>query len=202
MQRVKSKASRSIIGALCMFFAISALTAGGCDGDPTPQQNEAKIKQGSYNRLTKQEPAKAMAYSPTRKTINFWIETWDNPGKLSYVYLQASNGELIGYYVLKGLPVSYCAALTPTYEFVDTPDDDSNDKNQQVPAPSVDGVYYGNSGALCGTYYGEDATTGAYIEYTVGNGQNVLLYDRPLPRQDVKPLGYTEVKNGKPVKGR
>lgn len=35
-----------------------------------------------------------MKYSPTRETINKWIETWDKPGKLSYVYLQNANGEV------------------------------------------------------------------------------------------------------------
>jgi hypothetical protein len=43
----------------------------------------------------------------------------------------------------------------------------------------VDGVYY--SGGECNTYYGKDATTGSFIEYTVGLGINVLLYNQPLP---------------------
>jgi hypothetical protein len=62
-----------------------------------------------------------------------------------------------------------------------------------VPAPGVDGVYY--SGGQCNSYYGKDATTGAYVEYTAGLGINVLLFDEPLPRQDVEPLGPTSVED-------
>lgn len=131
-----------------------------------------------------------MDYSPTRETINFWVDTWDEPGKLSYVYLQSATGDLLGYYILKGLPVSYCAALTPTYDLLDVKGDDMGPA-LQVPSPGVDGAYY--SGGQCSSYYGQDATTGAYVEYTAGLGINVLLYDAPLPRQDVEPLGPSTV---------
>lgn len=172
-----------------------AVLAGCSDGEEAdPQKSEAQVRQDSYARLAAAQPAKKMDYSPTRETINFWIETWGkNPGKLSYVYLQAANGQLIGYYVFRGLPVSYCAALTPTYEFIDI-NGDGLDKyaGPQVPAPSVDGVYY--SGGQCSAYYGIDASTNSYIEYTVGQGVSALVYERPLPRQDVEPLGFTEIK--------
>lgn len=170
--------------------AVLALTA--CDGDPGPAEDEQLVQQDGYGTLTQNQPAGTMSYSPTRETINFWIDTWDEPGKLSYVYLQAANGELLGYYVLEGLPVSYCASLTPTYAWVDRPNDGSNAK-QQAPAPAMDGVYY--SGGQCDTYYGKDASTGTYIEYTAGLGINVLLYEEPLARPDVEPLGQTSVED-------
>jgi hypothetical protein len=175
---------RLIIG---LAIAAAALLLVGCDSQPDAQRNEAKIQQDSYSRLSAAQPARAMNYSSTRETINFWIRTWDSPDKLSYVYLIASNGQLIGYYVFKGLPVSYCAALTPTYRI-----HGSSNGNLVLPAPSIDGVYY--SGGQCNSYYGRDATTNSYIEYTVGNGINSLVYERPLPRQDVEPLGFTTIK--------
>jgi hypothetical protein len=184
--------------------AVLALFVAGCnDGNDKPQKSEAKIRDDSYARLAANQPAHTMQYSPTRDQINFWIDTWGKePGKTSYVYIQNASGKITGYYVFKGLPVSYCAALTPTYRFEGTPHDGSDALDQQVPAPSVDGVYYGNSGALCGTYYGRDETTNQYVEYTVGQSQNVLVYEKPIPRQDLKPLGYTRVKNGKTVKAQ
>lgn len=178
----------TVVGGLLLFLAFFA---GSCDSQPDAQKKEGQLRQDSYTRLARNQPARTMSYSPTRDTINFWIETWNKPGKLSYVYMQANNGQLTGYYIFRGLPVSYCASLTPTYEFADTPQDDSDVKDQQVPAPSVDGVYY--SGGQCNAYYGRDATTGQYLEYTVGSGQNVLIYERPLPRQDVEPLGFTTI---------
>lgn len=46
-----------------------------------------------------------------------------------------------------------------------------------------------------------DATTGAYIEYTIGEGQSVFLYDQPLDIDDAQPLGYTVVTDGKLASG-
>jgi hypothetical protein len=173
-----------------IMVAVAAIALASCTDEGSSQKSEAESRQASYDALVAAQPAERMSYSPTRDTINFWITTWDEPDKLSFVYLQNANGDLIGYYVLKGLPVNMCAALTPTYEFVETPKDGSSVKNNQVPAPSVDGVYY--SGGQCDTYYGRDATTDTYLEYTAGLGINVLLYEEPLARTaDVQPLGPT-----------
>lgn len=180
---------RYLIGVI---LAALLLAAVGCGTTETSQGNEAKLRQTSYDRLTKAQPAHTMDYSATRETINFWIDTWSKPGKLSYVYLISSNGQDLGYYVFKGLPVSYCASLTPNYEFIDLPGDgNSKEYGPQVPAPSVDGVYY--SGGQCNTYYGRDATTNSYLEYTIGSGISALVYERPLPRQDAEPLGFTVI---------
>lgn len=168
---------------IALAAALIALAVAGCTDD-NAQGEERQRQQGNYEVLTENQPADTMDYSPTRETINFWIDTWDEPGKLSYVYLQGANGELLGYYVLEGLPVSYCASLTPTYTY-----EKHGGSNWSQDAPAMDGVYY--SGGQCDTYYGKDATTGTYIEYTAGLGINVLLYEEPLPRPDVEPLGQT-----------
>lgn len=173
--------------------SVFALAACG-DDTPTAQRAEAQVQQTSYEKLTKNQPAKGMNYSPTRETINFWINTWDEPNKLAYVYLLASNGQLVGYYIFDGPPVNSCAALTPTYRIYG-----SSNGNLVTPAPSVDGVYY--SGGQCLTYYGKDASSGAYMEYTAGNGISALVYSEPLPRQSVEPLGFAtieSVKNRRP----
>lgn len=183
---------RNVGIALAAILACLMLTAGECSTSSSPQGNEQKTQQSNYARLAAAQPSHTMSYSPTRKTINFWIDTWSKPGKLSYVYLQASNGQLVGYYIFEGLPVSYCASQTPTWRWADTP---GSDVNTNVPAPSIDGVYY--SGGQCNTFYGKDATNNAYIEYTSGTGISALIYDRPLPRQDVEPLGFATVANVK-----
>lgn len=191
MHIMKRKSTRIGLVAAALAAGI-AVSADSCDGPESASQKEAASRNSSYNSLTASQPAHKMTYSPTRATINFWIDTWNTPGKLSYVYLQGADGTLVGYYVLKGLPVSYCAGLTPPYTQIGTPDDGDSAKDNVVAAPSVDGVYY--SGAQCNSFFGQDATTGAYIEYTVGQGQNVLLYDQPLPQQkagNAQPLGPT-----------
>lgn len=159
----------------------AALTFAACtpSNNDSGQKSETDKQQSNYDRLVKNDPAHTMDVSPTRRTINKWIDTWGkDPNKLAYVYLQNQNGDLLGYYVLKGLPVSYCTSLTPNYKIIVPDVQGDNTGALSVPAPSIDGVYY--SGGECNTYYGFDASSGAYIEYTVGLGINVLLYDQPL----------------------
>jgi len=168
--------STVILAVILTFFACSAESCSS--GSSKGQKTDSAIQKTNYDQLVAQDPAHTMSVSPTRKTINRWIDTWGkDPNKLAYVYLQNSNGQLIGYYVFKGLPVSYCTALTPTYRFQD-PGGSGDRSNAMVPAPSIDGVFY--SGGECNTYYGFDATSGAYVEYTAGLGINVLIYDKPL----------------------
>lgn len=169
---------------------ILVLTGSSCGNEDNPQAQESDRQQSNYEQLTAAEPAREMTHPMTRQTINFWIETWDDPGKLAYVYLLASNGQMIGYYIFEGLPVSYCASLTPTYRYEDRPDDGGNTK-YPVDAPAMDGVYY--SGNQCDGYYGKDAVSGAYWEYTIGNGITHLVSSEPLPRQDVEPLGIATI---------
>lgn len=173
--------------AVAALVALTAACSGG--GNEDGGKSDSRRREEGYDFLVAEQPAEKMDYSPTRETINFWIRTWSEPGKLSFVYLQGANGEMLGYYVLEGLPVSYCAALTPTFEVRGAGGD--NGDGLVVPAPGMDAAYY--SGGQCNTYYGKDATTGAYVEYTAGLGINVLLFDEPLPRQDVEPLGPTSV---------
>lgn len=159
-------------------LSVFALTSCTSTGQTSATKKETTTQQNNYSKLVARQPADSMDYSPTRDTINFWIKTWGKPGKLSYVYLQNSSGDLLGYYVLKGLPVSMCTSLTPTYQLV-SPGGSTDNGKISVPAPGMDGVFY--SGGECNTYYGEDATSGAFIEFTAGLGINVLLYDQPLP---------------------
>lgn len=178
---------------LRMLIIMLALVLGlvACEEEtPTAQQEEGERRQGSYDALIERQPGQSMDYSPTRETINFWVETWQEEGKLSFVYLMAGNGQIIGYYVLEGLPVSYCAMLTPNYEQIGTPNDGSNARNVVVDAPGIDGAYY--SGGQCNQYYGRDATTGAYIEFSIGGSLNYLLFDEPI-EADVEPLGHTTI---------
>lgn len=187
-----------IVAAVVAVVAMLGFTACTIQ-DTTGQQQENQTRQSNYDKLVQAQPAKQIQdYSPTRETKNFWIDTWgDKPGKLSYVYLMNSSGTVIGYYIFKGLPVSYCTSLVPPYQIVDR----TTQTSVVVPAPSMDGTY--SSSANCGTMYGEDATTGAYIEYTVGMGINALVYSEPMMLQNpdaLTPLGFTTLDQAKKIK--
>ncbi len=166
---------------------VLALFLAGCEHPDTADQKERKTQGTNYQQLQNKQPAEGMDFSPTRSGLNKWMETWEEPGKLSYVYLIASNGQKVGYYVFEGLPVSYCASLTPP----DRVDDRPGESDLVVQAPSMDAVYY--SGSQCNQYFGFDATTGSYIEFSIGSGINFFVTEQPLPLEDVEPLGFTTV---------
>ncbi len=177
--------------------AVLGTTAGACDDGP---KNETRAKESAsrnsnYDRLVANQPAHTGDYSPTRETKNFWIDTWmKKPGKLSYVYIQNAQGQY-GYYILKGLPVSYCVSLLPP-ETKQGLDLGEYGGETMVQGPSMDGTY--SSSSNCNTMYGKDAESGAYLEWTVGMNQSYFLYDQPMDLPQYKnatPLGEAKLKN-------
>ncbi|MER7406019.1 hypothetical protein ABT373_26890 [Streptomyces sp. NPDC000070] len=154
------------------------------------QDKENKAKQENYDHLVAQQPAGRMEYSPTREAINQWIKTWGKRGKLSYVYIQNANGEY-GYFIMKGLPVPRCKMLTPTEKV-----ESSSHGVAVLAQPGMDGTY--TTGSTCNAYYGFDATTGTYMEFTVGTNQSFFLFDKPMTMPEyasAKQLGPTSVKD-------
>lgn len=176
---------------------VLATTAGACDDekDNSSRGKEKASAQSNYDRLVANQPAHTGDYSPTRETKNFWIDTWmKKPGKLSYVYIQNAQGQY-GYYILKGLPVTYCVGLLPP-EVKTRGDLGQYDGDLIVQGPSMDGTY--SSSSNCNTMYGKDAETGAYLEWTVGMNQSYFLYDQPMDLPQYKnatPLGEAKLKN-------
>lgn len=71
---------------------ILAFFLAGCEPmEGTSQQQEAENRQVGYDTLTERQPNVAMNYSPTRETINYWVETWDEPVKCSCDYQHAEH---------------------------------------------------------------------------------------------------------------
>jgi len=195
---VRNKKLWATIGVVCAFFVVTAESCDSNGGETS--KSEKSSRDDSYARQVKSQPAHRMDYSPTRDTINAWIDTWGKKGQLSFVYLLSNDGSKKGYFVFQGPPVTYCAALTPTWTYEGTPNDDSDDKNQRVPAPSVDGVYY--SGGQCSEYIGRDATTGQILDFTAGVGLNFVSSTQPLYLDEqIQPLGITEIKDVRKVDG-
>lgn len=195
----KSVKSGLILGAVSVaLIGSTASTCGGEDTKTPSRQKETDRVASNYDKLVANQPAHEGDYSPTRETKNFWIDTWmKNPKKLSYVYIQNGSGEF-GYFVLQGLPVSYCVSLLPpeTYHRYDMGEDGS--AGLLLKSPSMDGTY--SSGSNCNAYYGEDAVTGAYVEFSVGTNQSYFLYDKPLnlPQyKDAKPMGPSTIEAAK-----
>jgi len=173
---------RGMRAAVTIASVLSVLVLAGCSSvQPDAARRDSDSSLSSYELLQRQQPAERMGYSPARNAINRWVQQWETPGKLSYVYLY-NNGTPLGYYVLEGLPVSYCTTQTrpvdPEYW---------NSTGLLVPLPGVDGTY--SSGSACNQYFGVEANTGTILEFG-GVGIVYLLSERPLPVPH-GPLGVT-----------
>jgi hypothetical protein len=171
---------------LAMVLMVSVAVA--CEETDEATEAEQNSQSVNYSSQVNRQPAEQMDYSPTREGLNKWMNTWEEPGKIAYVYLYAANGEDLGYFVLEGLPVSYCASLTPTERILERRGDSGIATGV---APSMDGVYY--SGNQCIQFFGFDAVSGAYLEWSAGGSFNFFVSDQPLPRPESEPLGQATV---------
>lgn len=186
---------KKIAAALACVALASGVAA--CESEESATKTAQKDRTKGVESLRKEQKVKTMQWSPTLNTVNRWAETWGKKGKVSYVYMQRQDGSFAGYYVLDGLPVNYCTSGAPTYTREDIPNDGSN-LEEQVPAPASDGAYYG--GCDASRYYGFDAVTGQYIEYTDGMVLTAVLSDQPLTLdKQPKPFGSSveDVKKAK-----
>lgn len=171
---------------------LGVLSVAACEPETADTvQQAAESRNRAIDQIRKTQPVTGMTYSSTLETINKWAERWSDRSRLSYVYMQRSDGSFAGYYVLKGLPVSYCTSGSPTFDYVDIKGD-GNSYDVRVDAPGLDGAYYG--GCDASRYYGFDATTDAYLEYTDGMVLTAVLSDQPLPLSN-QPLGPTSVED-------
>lgn len=171
----------------CVVIMAMAAGLSACEDDT--KETETKAKLAAYEKLVAAQPAKTMDYSPTREALNQWVTTWGKPGKLSYVYIQNMKGDY-GYFVMKGLPVPRCKMLTANTRVTGS---NQNLINEEI--PGMDGTY--TSGGTCNTYFGYDATTNVYLEFTVGMGQSYFVFGEPvtLPEfKDAHQMGPTVIK--------
>lgn len=171
----KKTAKMAVVAAAVLGTVL--FSASSCDGEQSTAEKAAKARSKGVDQIRTSQPVQPMQYSPTLETINGWAKTWGKKGQVSYVYMQRGDGTFAGYYVLKGLPVNYCVSGSPTYDMEDLPGDQTG-VDQKVPAPGLDGAYYG--GCDASRYYGFDAVTGQYVEYTDGMVLTAVLSNAPL----------------------
>lgn len=176
---------RKTVAAVVIVLSLFVIA---CEPPKEAADKEQQKQSQNYEGLAINQPAEDMAYSPTRETARKWAKTWEERSKLSYVYVFAANGQEMGYYIFKGLPVSYCASLTPPDKVDRVPISGSVDPAVVRDAPAMDGVYYGNCNYQ--QLYGYDAVSGTYYEFTGGGSFNYFLSDQPMTKfKTMEPAG-------------
>lgn len=151
---------------LAVVITLLLLVLVGC----SEENPDAGRQDNVLEQVRNQRPIPEVQYSQTYDTIVKWMERWNVQNKVSYVYLMADNGQMIGYYVAQGRPVSTCTFLTSPVKTV------GSNSRTVVPAPALDGVYYGNCGES--SHYFFTADTDAFIE--IGGGMKFFVTDQPL----------------------
>ncbi|HEY4032861.1 MAG TPA: hypothetical protein VGL94_02730 [Ktedonobacteraceae bacterium] len=185
---MKKKLILSIIGTVIitagLFVGLQKVGAcafwWGCSlGNQITYLNEQAAIEQNQQRLDNIEPLPKMTDSLERKNLIKRAQTFNNPNKISYIYLY-SFGKLIMYDTVKGKVSALNSSLTSSQQFVDSGGKQIGDSNScigstdncyQLNAPSVDGSYGTNGQGIF--YYNEN---GAYREW---NGQYILS-DQPF----------------------
>lgn len=190
--RRMTKTLLALVAGLALFGAVACE-----DGPPSEKQEQSEKNANVYEQILANQEVSDPTYSNDLENIDFWVDTWgSDPGALAYVYLLSSDGDFIGYYILKGLPTTKCKNATPTYEIIY----DEYGGNVVVPAPGLSATYGTGSGD-CTTFYGQDASTGAYVEWTVTE-MTMLTFNQQytLPEGVTPPaLGFTEFDEVEPT---
>ena len=171
---------RVTVAALAAIGLGVALGASDCEGEqPSAQEQLSEQQQDALEALIDAFPVSDPDWSNDRRNIDRWVDKWATAevaeGKLSYVLLMDMEGDLVGYYILDGLPTAKCRMSTPPYDFIENTGDGDSIPDWQVEAPSLSGTW-GGSGE-CNVYFGFDALTGTYLEWMSGGGINQLVYE-------------------------
>jgi hypothetical protein len=151
------------------------LFAGSCD-TASEIQREASIeaRTNSFAAAEAAAPAPRTVNFPIRKVLVEYTRRGDLSNHPWYTYIMNDLNAVTHYFVSTALPVNSCAFLSSTEDVYD-----DGTGNLVLTAPSLDGIYYGGSGASasCNGWIFIDAATG-----TMGLtfGTKIMTFDSPL----------------------
>lgn len=174
----------SILLISIMLFGLAACEDIQVSDDPQPTlsenlvQNSDKIAK-NQSLLEKTQPAPVINYSNERANLIKRATTFNDPNKVSYIYLITKAGTIVAFYTVKGKVSSLSSYLVSDEQIVNDPyfDTRGSEGSTQsaggivVQAPDIDGSYGTNGGGIF--FYTTDDT---YVEW---NGE-YMLCDKPL----------------------
>lgn len=167
----------------CAVAAMALLLVACYEDDPNRSRTESVNQRNMlFSRAEAAAPNPIPGNFPVRRALVEFTERQDLLGHPWYVYILADTGNVIGYYVAKTRPVNSCTSLSSTEDV----DYDSDGGNIILTAPSLDGVFYGGSGASarCDAWFFFDSATDALIEI---RGVDFYTTDQPL-RLEAEPI--------------
>jgi hypothetical protein len=119
----------TLAAVLVLFFTLTAETCGVEESSQTKNSRaNERIAQSAIDSVAVPIPQ----YFLERENVAAWFKNWDQPGKITYLYIFTQQG-CIGYFVCDGKPISNRSYLTPEEAYYMN--------GAVLQTPSLDGTY-------------------------------------------------------------
>lgn len=162
-------------------LAAATVATTGCNSRTDRVYNDnIRTREEVFEQAQSRYPMPVPRDFPLRRDLVEYTKRQANPGPW-YIYIQSDLGTYTSYYVSKNLPQNACNFLSDTKTYVNGYPHD---------APSLDGVYYGGTGAsgACDSWFWFDAATDALVmtrfKFTLSD--QPLLLDVPQITVQIK----------------
>lgn len=173
---------RLLIAVFLLSIVLTACESSKYEGQGETQKAEAKFSERQQGRLLKAHPQPILNYSLERVNLIERLDRFNDPNKVSYIYLLSDTGQIYTFLPIKGKVSSVNSKLSTGEQIVDDPFWWSTDGGGQVvESPQEDGSYGTNGDAIF--FFSGDGT---YFEW---NGK-YLLADRPFQLSEQPLLIY------------
>lgn len=147
--------------------------AVGCDGAVNTAREEQNRTEANQSRLLKAQPPATLDWSLERENINKRITLWNDPNKVSFIYL-VNFGKVMAFYTIKGKVSSVNSQITNTEQLASAKNNSDMvgpEWYHVMPSPAEDGSYGTNGDAIF--FF---TTDGTYVEWA----GDYMLADKPL----------------------
>jgi hypothetical protein len=155
-------------------LALLVFMGAGCDEVNNTANQEQTLTEQNQSRLLAAQPPTKLDWSLERENINKRTKLWNDPNKVSYIYL-INFGRVMAFYTIKGKVTSVDSQITNPEQLtsarVQLGDSNYHIVDGAIPSPSEDGSY-GTNGD--GVFF--FTTEGAYVETKL----EYILADQPL----------------------
>lgn len=149
---------------IAIALAAGVVLLAGCGDGGTAFEEQAKTERNQARLLDIQPPVQ-LDWSLEREQINRRTKLWNDPNKVSYIYL-VSYGKVMAFYTIKGKVSSVNSQITNPEQVVKY-----WNERYQMPSPAEDGSYGTNGDAIF--FF---TTDGTYVEWA----GEYMLADKPL----------------------
>lgn len=158
-----------IVLMIVSFLAAGCYSPSSSDIVVATEQEDQLQNQAS---LSNNQKPPSLSWSLERQNLIERVNRWNDPNKVSYIYLLSDNGVIMGFFAIKGKVSSLNSYLTGSQTFINDPTCYGEGcSSLLMESPDYDGSY-GDNGQ--GVFF--FLTDGTYMEW---NGM-YLLADQPL----------------------